>query len=156
MAEAANHQRVPIAMDTGEVAGYLTGGGTMTVATHQADGTIHLCAMWYTLDAGTPVMWTNGRSQKVVNLRRDPRLTVLVESGRRYGELAGVQLVGRAELITDEPEVLRIGRLIAERHQLGVPEEILRYQATKRVGIRIVADRAVSWDHTKLGLGGER
>ena len=150
LAEGGTHQRVPIAMDDGEVAGYLASGATMTVATYQADGTIHLSAMWYTIDAGTPVMWTNGRSQKVANLRRDPRLTVLVESGQRYHELAGVQLVGRAELISDESEVLRIGRLIDERYQLGVPEEILRYQATKRIGIRIFADRVVSWDHAKL------
>jgi PPOX class probable F420-dependent enzyme len=144
------HQRVAIGMSPDEVHEFLGRGRIMTVASHNADGWVHLVPMWYALAEGQAVMWTNGRSQKIVNLRRDPRLTALVETGERYEELAGVQLIGRAELIEDPAAVLAIGRTVAERYTLPATEEILRYQATKRVAIRIVAERVVSWDHGKL------
>lgn len=144
------HERVAIGMDVAECLTLLRRARIMTVATHSADGTIHLVPMWYAMDGDHPVMWTNGRSQKVVNLRRDPRLTVLVEEGDTYTELAGVQAIGRAELVEDYASVLRIGRTVAARYDLPAPPELLEYQATKRVGIRITADRFTSWDHSKL------
>jgi PPOX class probable F420-dependent enzyme len=144
------HQRTAIGMNPAEVEAFLGRGRIMTVASHDAGGSVHLVPMWYALAGAVPVMWTNGRSQKIVNLRRDPRLTALVETGERYEELAGVQLIGRAELIDDPVAVLAIGRRVAERYDLPVTEEILQYQATKRVAVRIVAERVVSWDHGKL------
>jgi PPOX class probable F420-dependent enzyme len=144
------HERTAIGMGADEVQEYLGRGRIMTVASFSADGTVHLVPMWYALVDGAPVMWTNGRSQKIVNLRRDPRVTALVESGEEYIDLAGVQLVGRAELIEGQEPVLEIGRLVAQRYALPATEEILQYQATKRVGIRIVTDRVTSWDHQKL------
>jgi PPOX class probable F420-dependent enzyme len=137
-------------MAAAEVQDFLGRGEIMTVASLGADGAIHLVPMWYALVDGSPVMWTNGRSQKIVNLRRDPRVTALVETGQEYLDLAGVQLVGRAELIEGQEAVLEIGRLVAQRYSLPATEEILQYQATKRVGVRILADRVVSWDHRKL------
>jgi PPOX class probable F420-dependent enzyme len=137
-------------MDPGEVQELLGRARIMTVASFSGDGPIHLVPMWYALVEGYPVMWTNGRSQKIVNLRRDPRITALVELGEQYQDLIGVQLIGRAELIDDRADVLAIGRTVAERYTLPATDAILEYQATKRVGIRIVAERAVSWDHRKL------
>ena len=145
-----SHERVAIGMKPGEVLDFLDRGRIMTVASLSDDGSIHLVPMWYALVNGVPVMWTNGRSQKIVNLRRDPRVTAMVEEGHEYQELIGVQLIGRAELIDDQAAVLSIGRLVAERYTLPVTEEILQYQATKRVAIRIMAERVISWDHSKL------
>jgi len=146
------HQRAAIGMDPDEVRAFLARGRIMTVASVDTDGSVHLVPMWYALADGYPVMWTNGRSQKIVNLRRNPRVTALVEDGREYQELIGVQLVGRAELIEDRPAVLAIGRAVAERYDLPATDDILQYQATKRVAVRIVPDRVVSWDHAKLTL----
>jgi len=137
-------------MDPDEVREFLDRGRIMTIASVSADGSIHLVPMWYALEAADPVMWTNARSQKIVNLRRDPRITALVEVGDEYQELIGVQLVGRAELIEDRAAVLEIGRAVAERNALPVTDSILEYQATKRVAMKIVAERVVSWDHRKL------
>jgi len=137
-------------MDPDEVREFLDRGQIMTVASFSDDGTIHLVPMWYALADGHPVMWTNGRSQKIVNLRRDPRITALVEMGQEYQDLIGVQLVGRAELIDDRAAVLTIGRTVAERYALPATDAILEYQATKRVAIRIIPERVVSWDHRKL------
>jgi PPOX class probable F420-dependent enzyme len=146
-------ERASIEMDPAEVRAFLDRGQIMTVASVGADGSIHLVPMWYAVLDGHPVMWTNGRSQKIVNLRRDPRVTALVEAGQEYQELIGVQLVGRAELIDDRADVLAIGRMVAERYTLPATDEILQYQATKRVAVRIVADKVVSWDHRKLTGG---
>jgi PPOX class probable F420-dependent enzyme len=143
-------ERATIAMDRDEIRAFLDRGRIMTVASVSADGSIHLVPMWYAMVAADPVMWTNARSQKIVNLRRDPRITALVEVGEEYQELGGVQLVGRAELIDDRTAVLEIGRAVAERNALPVTDAILEYQATKRVAMKIVAERVVSWDHRKL------
>jgi len=146
------HERNAIGMSPGEVREFLGRGRIMTTATFSADGSIHLMPMWYAFVDGYPVMWTNGRSQKIVNLRRDPRVTVMVELGEAYLDLVGVQVVGRTELIEDQAKVLEIGRLVADRYGQLVTNDVLEYQATKRVGIRIVAERVVSWDHSKFLL----
>ncbi len=143
-------ERAAIGMAPAEVRTLLDRGRIITIASVNADGTIHLVPMWYALAEGQPVMWTNGRSQKIVNLRRDRRITALVELGEEYQELVGVQLIGRAELIEDRLAVLEIGRAVAERNALPVTDAILEYQATKRVAIKITAERVVSWDHRKL------
>jgi PPOX class probable F420-dependent enzyme len=144
-------ERASIRMDDAELAAYLADRRILTVASHSADGTIHLVPMWFVPEpGGSLAMWTNARSQKAVNLRRDPRVTALAESGEDYFELRGVSVVGRAELVEGVDAVLAIGRSVAERYSLDAPPEFLQYQATKRVGIRIVPERITSWDHAKL------
>lgn len=146
-------ERVSIQMDEAEVAAYLAERRILTVASHAGDGTIHVVPMWFVAEAGgTLVMWTNGRSQKAVNLRRDPRVTVSAESGEGYFELRGVSVVGRAEIVEGVDAVLEIGRRISARYALDTPEEFLLHQATKRVGIRVVPERVTSWDHGKLSI----
>src|SRR5689334_3004870 len=95
-----------IKMTSAEADAFLTGRHSMSVATVGAEGRIHLVAMWYGFLDGAPAFWTYGRSQKIVNLRRDPRLTCLVETGETYDTLKGVELVGRGEVI-DDPTVVQ-------------------------------------------------
>lgn len=137
-----------------EVDSFLAGRHTMNVASVNHDGTIHLVAMWYAVLDGDPVFWTYGRSQKVRNLERDPRTTLLVEDGDDYAELRGVELVGRAEILRDKADVMRIGEAVYERYFGPVTEEtrpFVEMTGAKRVGVRISVDRVVSWDHRKLG-----
>ncbi|MFJ9562849.1 PPOX class F420-dependent oxidoreductase [Streptomyces fuscichromogenes] len=140
-------------MTAAEIREFLGAGRTMTLGTHNADGSIHLAPMWYAVLDGQIVMWTYARSQKAVNLSRDARLTALVEDGEEYDALRGVQLTGRAELVTDPADVLGLGAAIHAKYHPGDTdaEAGVRRQAAKRVGIRLVADRTVSWDHRKLG-----
>ena len=150
-------ERASIRMDDAELAAYLEERRILTVASHSADGSIHLVPMWFCPEPdGSLVMWTNARSQKAVNVRRDPRVTVQAESGHDYFELRGVSIVGRVELVEGVDAVLAIGRRVSERYDLGAPEEILLRQATKRVGIRVVPERVTSWDHGKLSLAPSR
>ncbi len=75
----------------------------MNVATLGADGRIHLVAMWYGFVGDRIGFWTYGRSQKVVNLERNPTMTCLVESGETYDQLKGVELVCRG-VVERDPE----------------------------------------------------
>jgi PPOX class probable F420-dependent enzyme len=145
--------RGQITMSQAEVAAFLAGACTLNVATTGPDGAIHLVAMWFVMHGDSPVFWTYAKSQKVVNLSRDKRMTALAEDGDSYGTLRGVQLVGTAELITDPAQVLRIGEeLNAKYARLVAPGDTAR-AAAKRVGVIMRPARTVSWDHRKLAAG---
>ncbi|MFI5041748.1 MAG: PPOX class F420-dependent oxidoreductase [Acidimicrobiales bacterium] len=132
---------------------FLHGRRAMSMATV---GAIQLVAMWYGFLDGDIVFETKAKSQKIANLRRDPRLTVLVEDGERYEELRGVEIVGRGEIIEDPDTLWQIGVSVFERYQGPYSEEMrpfVEVMMAKRVGVRLRADKVVSWDHRKLGLG---
>lgn len=147
-------RRDQIRMTDDELAAFLDGRHTMNVATFNHDGTIHLVAMWYAMDGADPVFWTYMKSQKILNLERDPRITCLVETGEVYEELRGAELVGRGEVITDRDQVLALGELVAARYTGPVTDEtrpFVHAAGAKRHAVRVHVDRIVSWDHTKLG-----
>ncbi len=136
-----------------EVDEFLDGRHTMNVATIGPDGQPHLVAMWYGFLDGAPAFWTYGKSQKVQNLRRDPRITCLVESGDAYNELRGVELVGTGTVLDDRESVLAVGRSVYERYtgpfeSTALPA--LEQMGAKRVAVRIEVAKVVSWDHAKL------
>jgi PPOX class probable F420-dependent enzyme len=143
-----------IRMSDDEVAEFLRGRHTMSVATINHDGTIHMVAMWYGFAGQAPAFWTFGKSQKILNLERNPQITCLVEAGDKYEELQGVELVGRAELVHDHDARMAIGRSVFERYLGEWTEEaqpFLERTGAKRVGVIVHVDRVVSWDHRKLG-----
>lgn len=141
-------------MTADEVAAFLDAGRTMTVSSRMPDDTTHLAAMWYAVEAGVPEFWTYASAQKALNLRRDPRITALVETGETYDELAGVMLVGRAELVSDHDEVGRIGLHVMARYGGdAATAQGIAPVAAKRVGFRLHAGKVVSWDHRKLAGG---
>ena len=152
------NQRELIKMTREEVDEFFRGWHTMNCATMKSDGTIHLVAMWYAFLDGAPAFETKAKSQKVLNLRRDPRITCLIEEGDSYNELRGVELVGRGEIIEEHERIFEIGVSMVER-QSGRPFErtpesieMVENLIRKRVGIKIHVDKIVSWDHRKLGL----
>ena len=143
-------------MSEAEVEAFLAEPHHLQVATIGRDGRPHLVAMWYGFLDGAPVLWTYARSQKVVNLRRDPRITCLAESGRDYDELKGVELLGRATILADGDVVLAAGRSVFERYMGGFSDADrprLERMSAKRVAVRIDVERVVSWDHAKMDAG---
>ena len=149
-------RRDQIRMTDAEVDAFLAERHTMNVASIGKDGQPHLVAMWYGFADGAPAFWTYEKSQKVLNLRRDPRITCLVESGDTYAELRGVELVGRATFLEDRDRVMAVGRSVAERYTGPVTaqgEAGLERTGAKRVAVRVDVEKVVSWDHTKLGGG---
>jgi PPOX class probable F420-dependent enzyme len=145
-------------MTPAEVDDFLAGRHVMNIATHSPDGTIHLVAMWYGFLEGAPVFETYAKSQKVLNLRRNPSITALVEAGDDYDELIGVELVGTAEVIEDRDRLLAAARSVVSRYYpiddptaLDAAAEAL---ANKRVAVKINVERTVSWDHRKAASNG--
>jgi PPOX class probable F420-dependent enzyme len=149
-------QRDVIKMTQEEVDEFLQGRHTMSIATVNHDGSIHLVAMWYGFLEGAIAIETKAKSQKVLNLRRNPQMTVLVEDGDSYDELRGVELVGRAEIIDDPERMFELGISVFERYQGGKYTEEMRpfveVMLNKRVVVKLHVDRIVSWDHRKLGM----
>lgn len=146
-------RRDQIRMSEAEIDKFLGGRHTMNVASFNHDGTIHLVAMWYAVLDGDPVFWTFGKSQKIKNLQRDPRITLLVESGEEYGELIGVEIVGQAVVLTERDEIMEIGEAVYDRYFGEVSDEVrpfVELTGAKRYGVRVTPERVVSWDHKKL------
>ncbi len=123
------------------------------------DGSIHAVAMWYGFLDGCVTVETKAKSQKVQNLRRDPRLTLLFEDGDYYEELRGVELVGQAEIVDDPDKLWQLGISVYERYNGPYSDElkpILEIMLHKRVAVKLNVERTVSWDHRKLGLPSTR
>jgi PPOX class probable F420-dependent enzyme len=150
-------KRDHIKMTAEEERRFLEDARTMILVSNGRDGYPHPVPMWFVIRDGAPIMSTYGSSQKVLNLRRDPRVTALVEAGEQYQELRGVMIRGKAEIIEDRPEVEDVQVAFAHKY-VGGPfpegaEDLIRARAAKRVAIRIVPERITSWDHAKLGGG---
>lgn len=144
-----------VRMSDEEVDAFLHLRQTMNIATFGPDGNIHLVAMWYGFIDDKPAFETFTKSQKVLNLKRDPRITVLVEDGDEYDKLRGVEIVGTAEVTEDPDVVMPVARSVVDRY-FGVenPDDldaVAAGLAHKRSAVIIHADKVVSWDHNKLG-----
>jgi PPOX class probable F420-dependent enzyme len=141
-------------MSDAEVQDYLAGVHTLQVASINADGTPHLAAMFYAVVDGQVGFWTYGKSQKIVNLRRDPRISVMVETGKEYSELRGVTITGTARLVEERDQVFAFGELLYPRYfgELNdAAREGIKFTGAKRVVVMVEPSKVVSWDHTKLG-----
>ena len=128
----------------------------LVVSSLGARGWPHSMPLWYVLRAGEIWIYTYAKSQKVKNLERDPRATLLVETGHEYGELRGVQIEAEAEIHRDPELVFEVAKELTIRYSGAASlaadaAEALRGQAGKRVAVRFQPKRIASWDHRKLG-----
>jgi PPOX class probable F420-dependent enzyme len=152
-------RRAEITMDEAEVRAYLDSQQILNVATIGPTGHPHLVAMWYAFVGDVICFWTFAKSQKIQNLRRNPKMSGLVESGGAvYSELRGVELVGTGRIVDDYEAVLEIGKAVAVRYngEAALSDAALPFieaQARKRLGVAFDVSSVVSWDHTKLGAG---
>jgi len=151
--------RDAVRMTEEEISGFLEDQLKVQVATIGRDGAPHLSTLYYVLDAGRIAFWTYGSSQKVVNLRRDPRITCLVEDGEDYFELRGVSISGRARLLEEYDDIHALGSRVARRMTTGADlgdlgRDLVDRQARKRVGVVVEPDKVTSWDHRKVATEG--
>jgi PPOX class probable F420-dependent enzyme len=129
----------------------------VVVGSHGPRGFPHLMPLWYVVRDGDIWIWTYAKSQKVKNLERDPRCTLLVETGHEYTELKGVQIEAEADLVRETPQVLEFAKELTVRYSEGIDSvegdaaAALEAQAPKRVAIHFLPKRVASWDHSKLG-----
>jgi PPOX class probable F420-dependent enzyme len=149
--------RDAIRMNEDEIVALLEECQSLQVATLDKDGAPHLTTVWFAYEDGTWLFETYGKSQKVVNLRRDPRVAVLAEQGTSYGELRGVSVQGRAEVVDTGERLLALMQAIVARNHRGLGETevaaIAASMAEKRVVVVVRPDKVISWDHRKLGMG---
>ena len=150
-------RRELIRMTPEEVRAYLLSQRRIILVTNGPGGMPHPVPMNYGLDDEGRVLITSFRkAQKVANLTRDPRATLLVESGETYGELKSVIAYADAEILTD-PDAIAAGmaRINADAQLAasisGQMSDQVRASIAKRVLLRFTPFRTVSWDHAKLG-----
>jgi PPOX class probable F420-dependent enzyme len=147
-------RRSQIEMSDDEVRGFVAEQMVMQCATVGPRGLPHMVPLWYVPEGIELVGWTYAKSQKARNLERDPRATVGIEDGVQYHELRGVMFECDVEVERDAAQVEQNGLMLFERYagELG-PEirDMVSSQAPKRVGLRFIPSRVVSWDHRKLG-----
>ena len=110
------NQRAQIVMSEAEIADFVTSSRTGTLATIGPDGQPHLTAMWYGVVDGEIWLETKAKSQKAVNLKRDPRVSFLLEDGQTYDTLRGVSFEGVAEIVDDPDAIFRVGVSVWERY----------------------------------------
>jgi PPOX class probable F420-dependent enzyme len=153
------NSRARLALTEDEARTYLRGSSTLILCSTGPDGLPDPVPMWFVVDGttegpGEVLMTTYGKSQKVQNLRRDPRAVGLIEDGTAYSELRGLQLTGRIEIVDDDHDVLETLVRVADKYS-GTPDspelrEGLATQASKRVLLRLHPEQVVSWDHRKM------
>jgi len=152
-------RRAQIVLDDAELAELLENERVAVVSSIGPRGWPHSMPLWYVPRDGEVWIWTYAKSQKVRNLERDPRATVLVETGTEYSELRGAMIEARAHLHRDRDTVLGFAEELTLRYAEGLDsldaldEEAraaLAAQAPKRVAIRFEPIRTASWDHRKL------
>ena len=158
--------RKDISLTPEEQNAFLEAGMTLIVTTLDRKGQPHVAPMWYFLDGGKVVFRSFTKSQKIVNLRRDPRITVLAETGIAYAELKAVMIQGTARLIdgAEDPKYLLDSyRRLASKYPMVGPDPIELDEtaleaafgrfAPKNTAVIVEPTRVVSWDHSKLGGG---
>jgi PPOX class probable F420-dependent enzyme len=147
-------RRGEITMSDAEVHAFVVERMVMQCATLGPHGRPHLVPLWYVPDDTQLISWTYAKSQKAKNLERDPRATVGIEAGVQYHELRGVTFECDVEVESEPERVETYGLRLFERYAGELSSEIramVAQQAQKRVGMRFVPSRTVSWDHSKLG-----
>ena len=151
-------RRDQIRMSEDEVRRFLGEQKIVSVATIGPNGRPHLVPLWYVAEGTELRGWTYAKSQKAKNLERDPHATLQVEDGVEYHELRGVMFECDVEIESDPERVAGYGMALFARYAAGpdgeLPDELremIAQQAQKRIGLRFVPTRTVSWDHRKLG-----
>jgi PPOX class probable F420-dependent enzyme len=147
-----------IRMSDDELQGFLRSSKTIIINSIGPGGYPHPMPMWFAVDDdGSVRMTTFRKSQKVLNIERDPRVSLLVEAGEEYNQLRGVVIYGRARVVDELAEVKKTLLAISGIGDIADPEArkaadaAISKTAAKRVAILIRPERIVSWDHSKLG-----
>ena len=140
-------------MSVEELDEFLQAERVVSCATIGPRGWPHVMPLWYVIRDRALWVWTYAASQKVRNLERDPRATLLVEAGEQYEQLRGVMFETEAVIERDPDFVAALGLAVYERYLDELTDDVramITRQAAKRVAIHFVERSRSSWDHRKL------
>ena len=149
--------RDKIKMSEEELSSFLKTQISLQIGTINKDGSPHLTTMWYFYDGESFIFHTYTKSQKIINLQKDPRITLLTEAGSQYSDLQGIIVYGNAEIINGKDsleEVIRYMEMVGEKYikdEEGAQYiEGMKLQAPKRSVVIVKPSKFISWDHTKI------
>src|SRR5437588_7597921 len=144
------NRRQQIQLTPEEQAAFLRQHHKAAFATIDKDGFPHVVGMNYVVKDGAFYMTSYGKAQKVLNIRRNPKVGLMVEAGSAYAELKGVMVRGECEIREGAEAVAEVFAWMAEDRREPRPAGASR-SAPKRVVLKIVPTKTVTWDHAKLG-----
>src|ERR1044071_3134365 len=148
------NQRKQIVMTPEEVDAFIHEKHPMTMCTIGPDGNIHAVGMWYGFLEGAMAVESKAKAQKVVNVRRDPRVTCLLQTGEVYEELRGVTIIGHGEVVEEAERIWQVGVSVIDRYMgpyTDALEPAVAAMIHKRVAIKVNPIRVVSCDGRQLG-----
>ncbi len=150
-----SNRRERIRMNEDEMWAFIEEQKSLQVGTIERDGSVHLSTLWFAIVEGKVVFETYTKSQKIKNLERDRRITLLWEDGTEYEQLRGVMVKAECELVTEPDEVHGLALEVMARNTPGVDREMLsaaaEHMALKRTAVVVPMSKIISWDHNKLG-----
>ncbi len=136
---------------------FLRGERICRVATVSAGRGPHVSPLWFVWNGKAIWLMSLVKSQRWTDLERDPRMSVVVDTGHDIGELRGVELSGKVERVGEvpragepNPELEEPERLFADKYMDG-GEMSFDMSDTPHGWLRLVPERIVSWDYRKLG-----
>ncbi|MDG2050178.1 MAG: pyridoxamine 5'-phosphate oxidase family protein [Myxococcota bacterium] len=148
-------RRDQISMNQDELWSFIDSQKTVQVATINRDGSPHLVPLWFARQDNTIILETFTKSQKIKNLERDPRITILFEEGLVYEHLKGASISAEADLVQEVDRVHALHKAVLLRNTPELPEEVIdqasRSMAPKKTAILVQPGRVMTWDHSKLG-----
>ncbi|MED5276838.1 MAG: pyridoxamine 5'-phosphate oxidase family protein [Actinomycetota bacterium] len=151
----SSNRRDLIRMTDEEMRHFIEEQKSLQVSCMGPDGWPHLTTLWFAVVDQKIVFETYTRSQKILNLQRNPNITVLLEDGLVYEELRGVMIKGNAILESEPEEVEKYAKAVMLRNQPEYGEELLseaaKQMSLKRTAVIIEPNEVITWDHTKLG-----
>ena len=151
----SSNRRDLIRMTDEEMRHFIEEQKSLQVSCMGSDGWPHLTTLWFAVVDQKIVFETYTRSQKILNLQRNPNITVLLEDGLVYEELRGVMIKGNAILESEPEDVEKYAKAVMLRNQPEYGEELLseaaKQMSFKRTAVIIEPNEVITWDHTKLG-----
>jgi len=145
-------ERPEIRLTADEQAAFLREHRKAALATIDKNGFPHVTAMNFIVRDGAFYMTSYGKAQKVVNIRRNPKIAIMAEAGTAYAELKGVMARGLCEIIDSAEAVHQVFAWSAEARGESYSRPAgASSSAPKRVVLKLVPQNIVSWDHSKLG-----
>src|SRR5678816_233969 len=124
-ARMASDRRRQIRLSPDEQAAFFRERKKAALATIDKDGFPHVVAMNYVARDGAFYMTSYGKAQKVVNIRRNPRVALMIEAGDEYAELRGVMIRGRCEVLEAETSVRTVFEARAGAQASASPASII-------------------------------
>jgi len=150
-----------LALDQNQLDEMMRTSWNLRIATVGPGERINLTPLWFGWAGGK--IYTYCRGQKIVNLRRNPNVTVLVDVNERFPELQGAMFQGKAQILEDaaaeaaDPHLDEVRRQMGEKYagghgETGAPATRFEPSARGRNWRWVVLDpeRTVTWDNFKL------